>query len=965
MECNKEEAVRARDIAEKKMESKDFTGARKVALKAKQLYPDLENIGQMLIVCDVHCASEQKLNGNEMDWYKILQIEMTADEATIKKQYRKFALQLHPDKNKFAGAEAAFKLVGEAQRVLLDSLSRSRFDGIYRIVSMNRNAMPSYHTQKVQMQHFNVGQRNVRPNFTNLNHQQHQQQPRPPSQQGVNGVQPTFWTACSFCSFRYQYYREVLNRSLRCQHCNRPFIAYDVDMRGTTPTPAPTPTPTPTPTPAANSTQQTFGQQKYGMNHGAFKAGVGSQANLHTDKSNAGSSEKKGPAVDVYRKPNGKRKKKRGAESSESSDSISSTDSEDDMFADNDSFPGIDMRREHPRRSSRQRHQVSYKENVSDDDDVDSLRPSKKGKGIGSSVAGESCGEAAKMNHQNGLAADQKDVQKGVKRKHSEESVVNRNEEVKEESEKEVDDSETDEAPESAPYIYPDPEFYDFDKDKKEECFKVGQIWAIFDTTDGMPRFYAIVKKVYSPGFKLQITWIEPDIDDKLKKRLPIGCGKYKIGATDKAEDHLVFSHLISCEKVNRDTFKIYPRKGETWALYKNWDLKWDMDVESPKKFDYEFVEILSDYVEGEGIVVAYLAKLKNFVSLFSRVIKEGNHSFQIPSVELFRFSHRVPSFKMTGEEREGVPIGSFELDPASLPQNLEEIAVPEDAELKVGHSSSVGMSTKPVGVASTSKVNLERSNPAAETKDSVDHFNDGSAPSASSAEAFEIPDPQFFDFDKERAPEKFRVDQIWAFYSDEDGQPKYYGRVKSVRSGPDFKIKVKYLANCWLPEDTIRWEDEGMVISCGGFKIKARGDPYIYDNTHTVSHQVHPSTSKKKGYMILPSKGEFWALYKKWTPKLQRSDLENMEYDIVQVVEQTELWIDVLLQEKVSGYNSVFKGGSNKGTAKTVKIPMKELLRFSHRIPAFELTNEADGNLRGCWELDPSALPVQYFSSK
>jgi curved DNA-binding protein CbpA len=29
----------------------------------------------------------------------------------IKKQYRKFALQLHPDKNKFSGAEAAFKLI--------------------------------------------------------------------------------------------------------------------------------------------------------------------------------------------------------------------------------------------------------------------------------------------------------------------------------------------------------------------------------------------------------------------------------------------------------------------------------------------------------------------------------------------------------------------------------------------------------------------------------------------------------------------------------------------------------------------------------------------------------------------------------------------------------------------------------------------------------------------------------------
>ncbi|KAK7354038.1 hypothetical protein VNO80_19494 [Phaseolus coccineus] len=63
-----------------------------------------------------------------MEWYKILQIVLTADDTTIRKQYRKFALQLHPDINKFASAEAVFKLIGEAQRVLLDGEKRSRLD---------------------------------------------------------------------------------------------------------------------------------------------------------------------------------------------------------------------------------------------------------------------------------------------------------------------------------------------------------------------------------------------------------------------------------------------------------------------------------------------------------------------------------------------------------------------------------------------------------------------------------------------------------------------------------------------------------------------------------------------------------------------------------------------------------------------------------------------------------------------
>ena len=158
-----------------------------------------------------------------------------------------------------------------------------------------------------------VMQTSVRPNFTNLNPQQPQPS-RQASQQVPNGGCPTFWTVCSFCSVRYEYYREVLNRSLRCQHCSRPFIAYDVNMQGTTP--------------ATNSSQQAFGAQNHSQNQGAFDVAAGSQGNLHTSRSNTESHNKKGPAADVSVKPNGKRRRKRVAESSESAESVGSTDSE-------------------------------------------------------------------------------------------------------------------------------------------------------------------------------------------------------------------------------------------------------------------------------------------------------------------------------------------------------------------------------------------------------------------------------------------------------------------------------------------------------------------------------------------------------------------------------------------------------------------------------------------------------------
>ncbi|KAK6803544.1 hypothetical protein RDI58_001328 [Solanum bulbocastanum] len=53
--------------------------------------------------------------------------------------------------------------------------------------------------------------------------------------------------------------------------------------------------------------------------------------------------------------------------------------------------------------------------------------------------------------------------------------------------------------------------FSNFDKDKDKSYFKVRQVWAAYDTLDAMPRFYAVIRKILSPAFKLCITWLEPE----------------------------------------------------------------------------------------------------------------------------------------------------------------------------------------------------------------------------------------------------------------------------------------------------------------------------------------------------------------------------------------------------------------------------------------------------------------------
>ena len=65
----------------------------------------------------------------QRDYYEILGISRGADDAEIKKAYRKMALKYHPDKNPGdAKAEDQFKEAAEAYEVLSDANKRSRYD---------------------------------------------------------------------------------------------------------------------------------------------------------------------------------------------------------------------------------------------------------------------------------------------------------------------------------------------------------------------------------------------------------------------------------------------------------------------------------------------------------------------------------------------------------------------------------------------------------------------------------------------------------------------------------------------------------------------------------------------------------------------------------------------------------------------------------------------------------------------
>ncbi|KAL6064915.1 Chaperone protein dnaJ, variant 2 [Balamuthia mandrillaris] len=65
---------------------------------------------------------------NKRDFYAVLGIKADADEAEIKKAYRKLALKMHPDKNSAPHAEEAFKVLSTAYATLSDSKTRRHYD---------------------------------------------------------------------------------------------------------------------------------------------------------------------------------------------------------------------------------------------------------------------------------------------------------------------------------------------------------------------------------------------------------------------------------------------------------------------------------------------------------------------------------------------------------------------------------------------------------------------------------------------------------------------------------------------------------------------------------------------------------------------------------------------------------------------------------------------------------------------
>ena len=225
----------------------------------------------------------------------------------------------------------------------------------------------------------------------------------------------------------------------------------------------------------------------------------------------------------------------------------------------------------------------------------------------------------------------------------------------------------------------PDSDFHDFDNDRTKESFAENQVWAVYDEDDGMPRLYALIRKASKRSSKLQVSWLNSagNMEAELLKWINSGfhktCGDFCIQKKQISIKLNSFSHRVTGWTKKANLFQIFPKKGDVWALYKNWSPEWNKHTTEEEKHKYDMVEVLADYDESKGVTIVPLVKVSGFKAVFCKNSDEKEVRV-VPKGEIFRFSHKISSYLLTDQEATNLPNGSQELDPAALPLELLQV---------------------------------------------------------------------------------------------------------------------------------------------------------------------------------------------------------------------------------------------------------------------------------------------------
>ncbi|XP_044493326.1 uncharacterized protein LOC123216811 isoform X1 [Mangifera indica] len=465
-------------------------------------------------------------------------------------------------------------------------------------------------------------------------------------------------------------------------------------------------------------------------------------------------------------------------------------------------------------------------------------------------------------------------------------------------------------------------EFYNFENDRKVEFLRAGQIWATYYQAS-VPYRYALVNS--NNNFDLIVTWLKPKIGSSNEKTwyfsgLPVGCGTFDLSPErNDVVRPMVFSHQCSpFHSLTENQFEIYPKKGEIWAVYENWNP--DECAYNPKclkECKFHLVEMLSDFSKFSGADIVYLMKRDGFRSVFERQTIELRPTVcQIPSNNLYSFSHNIPAYRIMGGDGKAV----FELDQLALPDGMV--------------------------VATDTQIILKKRNINVST-----HFT----PQKQLPSLGSYPDSKTLKH--KWSPNDFCAGQVWSVFCAKDSMPRQYIQINGVIS--EKQVSVTLLEPLPVLRHDIEWKKKNLPIVCGLFELCKTS--VILEPSY-VSILIEPQRSLPKPYFIIyPKKGEVWAMYKNWNNEWNQNDYRNCEYFVVEILSElfNEDGMRIAKLVKVENYATFFQRQRDNGFDIVRTVLQAEMLSFSHRIPAFKVPEISQyGVSEDSWHLDPNALP-------
>ncbi|GKU95855.1 hypothetical protein SLEP1_g9162 [Rubroshorea leprosula] len=688
-----EEALRHKTLAESKYNNSNLKSALKHAERAHKLCPSLEGISSMHTAFQILSVASKSSVGTDPDWYKVLQVEPFSNINTIKKQFKKLALVLHPDKNPYLGCEEAFKLVNEGVRVFSDKIKRKEYDMKLRI--------------KIQEERVNESE-------------------------GDGAQVETFWTACSRCRLLHKFERKYLGHNLVCPSCKKSFEAVEVGGSGEE---------------ESKEEDQRWvrvrserlkrkmddSERLNGMNLRG-KKGSGESVVL---KGKVGSGETGGPKgkgiLNEHKGGNEKRasrglmekirdgdlKEKGSGEmggnewgggrlrrrTSTVGDVLARSKAntvEDGEIEKSSKLKKVDvgeetmtlaqMQLEMKRKMNQRKEGLKPKEREKDEGEKENKR-SRRGALMDKILENEKQGNLengndeemeeqgsseSSWNSETSKESVELEVEsgRGGKKNGTLENTRQRTSRTK--VDLEIARSSGSLSRDLEIMAMEDSNFYNFNKDRVEKSFKKGQVWVIYDD-DGMPRHYGLIDEVVSVNpFEVKVSWLDlqNNGDERLicleKMKCSISCGKFKVSRNTSIHPLNIFSHVMECERAAKELYRIYPKKGSVWALYDEAAFSTERgNLSAGDKRCYHIVVSLTTYTEIHGLSMACLEKVDGFKTIFKRQ-EIGCHAIRWLEKDGLRlFSHQIPARKLSSANAPDHLKHCWELDPTSLPYDL------------------------------------------------------------------------------------------------------------------------------------------------------------------------------------------------------------------------------------------------------------------------------------------------------